>query len=489
VASNSYGADSLVKTGFIHVLPYPKPVANFYASTINTIPGNAVYFYDNSSNYPSTWRWTFTGGTPSSSTSSSSAVVYNTPGLYAVKLVVSGAGGTDSIIKTQYITVTAQPKPIANFYTSNTRVIAGSYFYFYSSSGNNPTSYQWTFTGGSPSSSTYNSPWIVYNTPGVYSVKLVVSNSGGKDSITKTEYITVIPQPKPVANFYSSSTNINVGSYVYFYNSSTNSPTSWKWTFTGGSPSSSTYSDPSVVYNTPGVYNVKLVVSNASGSDSITKTGYITVTLPPKPVANFYASQTNTIIGSYIYFYNNSANSPSSWKWTFTGGSPSSSTSSNPSVVYNMPGIYSVKLVVSNAGGSDSITKTGYITATIPPKPLANFYASKTNAIVGSYIYFYNNSGNNPTSWKWTFTGGTPSSSTYSDPSVVYNTPGVYSVKLVVFNAGGSDSITKSGYITVTPIPKPVAAFYSNTTNVTTGATVYFNDNSSNTPTSWKWSI
>lgn len=54
-------------------------------------------------------------------------------------------------------------------------------------------------------------------------------------------------------------------------------PTGWSWTFAGGTPSVSTDSMPTITYNTPGVYNVSLIVSNASGSVNATKTGYVTV--------------------------------------------------------------------------------------------------------------------------------------------------------------------------------------------------------------------
>jgi PKD repeat protein len=489
VASNSYGRDSIIKTGYIKVAAPPKPVANFYANPTTTIVGSYIYFNDNSTNYPTSRKWTFTGGSPSSSTYSYPSVVYNTPGLYTVKLVVSNAGGADSVVKTQYITVYAQPKPVANFYTDNTNVIIGNYAYFYSNSGNNPTSFKWTFSGGSPSTSTSSNPYVVYNTAGVYDVKLVATNDGGADSIVKTEYITVTLPPKPVADFNASTTSTTIGSYIYFYSSSTNNPTSWRWTFSGGSPSTSTSSNPYVTYNAPGTYDVKLVATNAGGSDSIIKTGYITITPPPKPVADFSSNTSNTKTGSYVYFYDNSSYNPTSWKWTFTGGTPAASTSSYPSVVYNNPGIYDVKLVVSNTYGSDSIVKTGYITVTGTSKPVANFYANSTTIITGTSVGFNDNSANSPTSWKWTFTGGIPSSSTYSNPYVTYNTPGTYDVKMVVSNASGVDSIVKTEYITVTLPPKPVANFSATGTNITPGSYAYFSDISSNNPTSWKWTF
>jgi PKD repeat protein len=66
-----------------------------------------------------------------------------------------------------------------------------------------------------------------------------------------------------------------------FTDNSTNSPTARTWTFTGGTPSTSNVFNPTVTYNTAGVYAVKLVVSNGIGSDSITQTNYITVNAGP----------------------------------------------------------------------------------------------------------------------------------------------------------------------------------------------------------------
>jgi PKD repeat protein len=84
----------------------------------------------------------------------------------------------------------------------------------------------------------------------------------------------------PVAEFNSDVASIIEGSSVSFTDLSTGSPTSWSWSFPGGTPSSSTVQNPSVVYNTSGTYNVTLVVTNNDGQGTITKTGYITVTQP-----------------------------------------------------------------------------------------------------------------------------------------------------------------------------------------------------------------
>ncbi len=84
------------------------------------------------------------------------------------------------------------------------------------------------------------------------------------------------PAP-PKAKFSASPTTLNAGGTVKFTDMSTNAPTTYSWSFEGGTPASSTEKNPSVVYNTTGTYNVSLTVSNSEGSDTAIKNGYITV--------------------------------------------------------------------------------------------------------------------------------------------------------------------------------------------------------------------
>ena len=82
----------------------------------------------------------------------------------------------------------------------------------------------------------------------------------------------------PVADFSASQTNINTGSSISFTDLSSNSPTSWSWTFQGGTPSTSTEQNPTVQYNSAGTYTVTLTATNANGNNTKTKTAYIVVT-------------------------------------------------------------------------------------------------------------------------------------------------------------------------------------------------------------------
>jgi PKD repeat protein len=110
-----------------------------------------------------------------------------------------------------------------------------------------------------------------------------------------------------------------------------------------------------------------------------------------------------------------------------------------------------------------NLTATGVSTPAV--LCLADFQSSDilNQVCQGDSLKFTDFSWNgNPTGWSWTFTGGTPSSSTDSMPTITYNTPGVYDVALTVSNASGSVNATKTGYVTVFPNTAQYnASFYS----------------------------
>ena len=260
-------------------------------------------------------------------------------------------------------------RPVANFTGTPTSGLKPLNVQFTDTSTNTPTSWAWTFGDGG--TSTVKNPSHVYANAGSYTVTLTVTNVGGSDVETKANYITVSNPPPPVANFTGTPTSGLKPLNVQFTDTSTNTPTSWAWTF--GDGGTSTVKNPSHVYANAGTYNVSLTATNVGGSDIETKTGYITVSNPPPPVANFSGTPTTGTAPLTVQFTDTSTNAPTSWAWTFGDGG--TSTAKNPGHVYADPGTYNVSLTATNGGGSDSETKTGYITVQAPPetiyKPLA----------------------------------------------------------------------------------------------------------------------
>ncbi|MEO8085502.1 MAG: PKD domain-containing protein [Bacteroidota bacterium] len=383
--------------------------------------------------------------------------------------------------------------PVTDFSADNTTICEGDTVNFTDLSTNSPTSWSWTFAGGSPASSVQQNPsGIIYASAGVYDVTLTSTNANGSDIESKTAYITVnVCSGAPVAEFNASDTVICEGDAIDFTDMSTNGPTTWSWVFTGGTPAASSIQNPTgIVYNTAGTYDVTLYATNANGTDTLTKTVYITVNVcAGGPVANFTASSVNVCVNDAIDFTDLSTNSPTTWDWTFFGAVPGTSTIQNPSgIVYPATGTYNVQLIVSNANGSDTLLLTNYISVNNCTPPVADFTASDTTLCSGDSISFFNLSSNNPTAFQWTFFGATPPVSSLPNPTgIYYNTPGIYTVQLVVSNSSGSDTIVFANYINVNACIPPTAAFSASQTTLCEGKCTDFSDQSFGTPTSWLW--
>ena len=171
----------------------------------------------------------------------------------------------------------APQPPVANFSGNPTSGNAPLTVYFTDTSTGSPTSWSWTFGDGG--TSTAQNPSHQYTSANQYTVSLTATNAAGQDTETKTNYITVTAGQPPVANFSGNPTSGYAPLTVAFTDLSTNSPTSWSWTF--GDGGTSTAQNPSHQYTTANQYTVSLTATNQYGSDGETKTNYITVQEQP----------------------------------------------------------------------------------------------------------------------------------------------------------------------------------------------------------------
>lgn len=186
---------------------------------------------------------------------------------------------------------------------------------------------------------------------------------------------------------------------------------------------------------------------------------------PPALTAAFSATPLTICPGAAVTFTDQSLATPVSWTWSFPGGTPSTFSGQNPPpIVYSSPGTYDVSLTVADGTTSSTEVKTGYVTV---KAVIAEFSGTPLSVIVGNPVSFTDNSSCSPASWEWSFPGGTPSAySGQTPPQVVYNTIGTYNVSLTVANGSGSDTKTKTGYVSVVP---PVFNMGNGTVTACTG--------------------
>ncbi len=155
--------------------------------------------------------------------------------------------------------------------------------------------------------------------------------------------------------------NIKEGESVHFMDMSTGNPTTWSWTFEGGTPATSNEQNPVVTYDKAGSYAVTLTVGNGSTTATTTREAYVNVS-GEAPVANIGLPD-----GAYLSpwvmmfvptnvpltFKDASTGNPTQWSWTFQGTDVTSSTEQNPTVTYTQEGSYGIKLEVANDLGSN----------------------------------------------------------------------------------------------------------------------------------------
>jgi PKD repeat protein len=459
-ATNNCGTSTFTQ----NVIITTAPGAGFSVSTTSGCAVLSVNFTDISSGSPVSWAWSFPGGTPASSSDQNPTVQYFAPGVYDVTLVVTSIGGGTSSF-TQPGIVTVNGAPGAGF-TSSTN---GSTVDFTNTS-LNATSYIWNF--GDASNSTDENPSHTYLNDGVYTVTLLATNNCGTTILEQT----VVVSTPPTAAFTASGSTGCTPFAVQLTNASSSNATSFLWDFPGGTPSSSTEVNPSVIWNTAGVYTVTLTAFNAAGSSSSTTT----ITVNTAPTAGFTYQ-----IGGLTAIFNNISLDGTSYSWNFGDGS-APDTEANPSHTYSQPGTYVVLLSVANDCGTVTTTQNVVVEGASPVPAIS---ANNTVGCLPFSAQFTDQSAGDPTAWSWTFQGGTPASSTEENPFVSYSAPGTYDVVLEVTNIFGTSTQTFPGYITVQPPPTATFTFVANQlvvsfTSVVQNATTYswnFGDGGSST--------
>ncbi|MGA9029817.1 MAG: PKD domain-containing protein, partial [Methanoregula sp.] len=362
--------------------------------------------------------------------------------------------------------------PVASFISNASSGNVPLTVQFMDSSLNTPTSWTWLFGDGGISS--LQNPAHIYTTPGTYTVTLIASNSAGSNTATYQGYITATKAASvPIVSFVTNVTSGSPPLSVQFLDTSTNSPSSWVWSFGDGGTSASP--NPVHTYTTQGSYAVTLTATNSAGSNTSSVSNFITINqVTVVPMALFKTTVTSGYEPLTVQFVDSSTNSPNSWVWSFGDGG--TSTLQNPAHTYAAAGSYTVTLTVSNAMGSNTVSQPGYITVNAAI-PVASFIANVTSGINPLGVQFTDTSNNTPTGWYWTFgDGGT---STLQNPTHTFTSVGSYAISLGATNTAGSNTTTMPAFITVSNAASPPSSsFISDIQSGKAPLTVQFQDTS-----------
>ena len=406
------------------IIPTP-PIANFSSSDPNIMEGQTISYTDKSANNPTSWNWTFEGGDPSTSTDRNPVITYNSISTFDVSLTVDN------------ITNTPSTKTVENYANVGEFILS-----YCTSHGNAINEWIADVTIGYES--------MTYGSSGVSGYQDLTGVSSFNLESGSTNIISLSPDfdPRSKFEYWSVWIDFNVdgdfedlGEQVF---SASKSKTSVSGNIT--IPTGPTIETRMrVSMSRSGVPESCEIFDLGEVKDYTVQIGE---PISQLPVANFSANKTTIELGESVQFTDLSDN-PTSWLWSFPEGTPSTSTSQNPLITYDIAGTHDVSLTVTNAGVSDQEIKLGYITvnAAVPQPPVADFSADITNIIVGESVQFTDLSTNNPTSWSWNFGNG--QTSLLQNPSVTYNSAETFDVSLTAVNDDGYDTQTKTGYIIV----------------------------------------
>ncbi|MBN2413751.1 PKD domain-containing protein [candidate division KSB1 bacterium] len=348
------GTNSIKKNEYIDVYEAP-PIADFTADKTSGNKPLTVKFTDTSTGIITSRYWNFGDG--STSEEQNPIHTYQSTGTFTVSLSVEGPGGSDTEEKKDYITVTEQA-PEAEFSADKTNGKAPLTVKFTDSSTGEITQWLWDFGDGG--TSTQQNPEHIYNTVGQFTVSLTVTGSGGSDTETKVDYITVT-ESAPAANFGAEPTTGERPLTVQFADSSTGLVTSRLWDF--GDGNGSTGQNPLHTFDETGSYTVTLTVVGPGGTDSKTREDYIKVK-EPAPVANFGVEPHTGTKPLTVQFADSSTGLITSRLWDFDDGN--GSTEQNPVHTYEVADSFTVSLTVAGPGGVNTKTIENCVCVTEP---------------------------------------------------------------------------------------------------------------------------
>lgn len=348
----------------------PVLVADFIANITTVGAGNTVSFTDlTTGGTPTSWSWSFGGGgTPNLSSSQNPTITFNTPGTYSVQLIVSDGVTSDTIFKSNYITVSSFNPLVCD--TLNNFIVSENLLYY------NLSGYWGYYPGHNElGMDAYAEPFTVLAPTEVQKVILPIFQADTgitNSSINIVVYDDNGGEPGTVLGSHTQLISTLIPSY---YNTITlSSPVAVSGNFWVGVEINYVPGDTVILgtaeHRTSGPSTTFL---RASGSWYSTQTVFsgslqtsldLAVLTSGSPAISFTESTLNTSAGSTVAFDASSSSGYSAFLWAFNGGSPDTAYNLIENITYNFPGLYDIKLFMLGGCRLDSLVKQINVYAT-----------------------------------------------------------------------------------------------------------------------------
>ncbi len=388
-------------------------------------------------------------------------------------------------VDTIWFNIYLDPIPCPNFEFETSNVCSGL-FTFSDITTNDPISWEWDFGDGFTSNQ--QNPTHIFTSPGSYNVNLIVSNASGVDSIQ--QIVTVFGNSGPIPTSCIMNTNASMGhGLINFSLGTINQNSSWDdegymdFTCTAstqliqgnsynlvamGSGVAVQFFSVYIDFNSDGAYSGSEILIDNQYANNLLYNGNIFIptnnvvlntplrlriiaSMAPHNLCtaiNWGQAEDYTVVITPNLSVNATANCPGQFDfetslqpsysfatWNFGDGTSVSTTDETVTHSYANSGSYIVEVIADGPNGADTVTLN--INATTWTSSMSN----SGNLYIDSVVTFNANSSIAVTNYLWDFGDGS-ATSTLSNPSHIYDTPGTYIVTLTISNSEGCEEIT-----------------------------------------------
>ena len=340
----------IVKDTSIIIQVGKAPVTGF--TVINACQGTAISFQDGSvaGSGTTSYEWTFGDGT--GSTSMNVSHMYSAPGIYSVRLITTADGCADTLVKNAY----QFAGPVADFNAPSAPVCARTEVFMKNTSAIVMGNYgaYWNFGDNHVSAITDGSH--TYDSAGSFTVKMVaVSDFGCRDSISKT----IVIKPSPVPDFTTGKLCSRTSTVFTNQTPEAIANPVYTWTFSDGYSSQLKHVTRS--WPADSTYHASLRADYSNGCS-----GTITKSLVVMRQAKADFNVQDICSGNAAVFVNTTEGDNGSVQYSWNFGNGSTSTLQAPTHVYNVPGVYTVRLIALNGGECNDTVSRNITVKTLP---------------------------------------------------------------------------------------------------------------------------
>lgn len=397
------------------------------------LENDSVQFYSVAgSGQASTSAWTFTGGTPSTSSLQNPLVTFPDTGSYSYCVTIVSAGCTKNICN--HVQVTPPPVVPCNayFYYYTQASLAN----FYAADSIPNRIFAWNFGDGATAST--RNPQHIYAQAGTYTVCLVTHAANGSCSDSLCRQVTV---GAPPCLSYISHSDLGFGDINFnAYLDSFNTGGTYTWDFGDGS-SGTTGQYPTHTYTTSGTYTACVTLSNSVCAGTLCDTVLVDVCYPGGGI--------DYSVNGYDVILSMRDHVGATYSWMVPNATPA--TSSGPATTVSFPtfGTYPACVAVTSPTGcSDTICIN-----VVVPNPCHAQISYNQNTATSFSFYSYPIDSINPASFNYAWSFGDGANAAIANPVHNFAGNGFYTVCLTVTGNACADTTCIS--LHVAPLPPP----------------------------------